>query len=255
MLLHQTNSAEKQNQCRLTGLKQPPKGRGVSVDSKLDTHKNGADKLWWVKRSNFQQLQTEMLFELQCWHVSGPIKRMYLCWARPMKQGSEGCLPGDMDAQNPRKRWENSCSGVLQGLLVQSVDQQEFRTWSTALSSGYFLNYMLLHIKPWGPTTGRGLFPRMAGQCLFAVIICPNKMEEGHIWAAHCCPSQQQICPFPHSNCKVPSWHLPLPFLPCLSGSCIVPTGPTPAVFNDQNIKTVLTSVPASQGFFFQTVY
>lgn len=85
---------------------------------KQDTHKNIADELWWVKRSKFQQLQTEMLFELQCCHASGPVKRMRSCWARAMKEGSEGCPSGDMDALSPRKRWENSCGGALQGLVV-----------------------------------------------------------------------------------------------------------------------------------------
>jgi len=97
------------------------------VDPKLDTHKNGADGQWWVKRSKFHQLQTEMLFELQCRHASDPIKRMHLCWTRAMREGSEGCPPGDMGARNPRKRWENSCNGALLGLLVHSADQQEFR--------------------------------------------------------------------------------------------------------------------------------
>lgn len=128
MLPPEANPAVKQNQCRLTGPNQPSEGRGVSVDPKLDTHKSSADELWWVKRPNFQQLQTEMLFELQCCHTSGPIKRMRLCWARAMKEGSEGCPPGDMDALNPRKRWENSCSGALQGFLVHGADQQEFIT-------------------------------------------------------------------------------------------------------------------------------
>lgn len=78
MLLPEANPAGKQNRCSLTGLNQPSEGRGASMGPKQDTHKNVADELWWVKRSNFQQLQTEMLFELQCCHASGPIKRMRL---------------------------------------------------------------------------------------------------------------------------------------------------------------------------------
>lgn len=54
MLLSQTNPAEKQNQCRLAGVNQLSEDRAVSVDPKLDTCKSSADKLWWVKSSNFQ---------------------------------------------------------------------------------------------------------------------------------------------------------------------------------------------------------
>lgn len=97
------------------------------MDLKLDTHENGADELWWVKRSVFQQVETEMLFDLECCHASGLIKNMHSCWARAMREGSEGCPPRDMDTLNQRKRWENSCSEALLGLLVHSDDPQEFR--------------------------------------------------------------------------------------------------------------------------------
>ena len=98
------------------------------MDPKQDTHKNGADELWWVKRSNYQELQTEMLFELQCCHASGPIKRMCSGWARATKEGLEGCSPGDTDALNPRKKWESSSRGALQGLVVHIADHERLRT-------------------------------------------------------------------------------------------------------------------------------
>lgn len=151
-----------------------------------------------------------------------------------MKEGPKGCHPRDMDALNPRKRWESSCRESLQGLVVHSADRQKLKMWRTVLGSRYFLKcswtLLSLHIKPWAPAAGRGSYLWTTGQCLWDVIIHPKKMKQSlSSPLSSLTAADLSFLPWASAECLHGSTlcSLLLLFPPCLTGRCVVSIGPT----------------------------
>lgn len=53
--------------------------------------------------------------------------------------------------------------------------------WFWVFSEPQGIALFPLNIKPWAPASERGSPPRTTGQCLCAVVIPPNKIEEGQL--------------------------------------------------------------------------